>query len=711
MISVLIVAVSKPAIEVLDEAVAELTRAGARVSFVVSVQASRLLGKRENAHVVKERVAELPSTVRGGESTNRAQRFWNDLRLDPWVAARARSADVIVALDFSAVYSVWELVQRHREVNAQFGLAPAKRAVAALTAEARHQTFSDRFRRLPRVTDLALWIRRSVARTVELFWRTVTSRRVMESRIRGRRWLRAGLVRMPMSERRRAEIGYRAARSLIQGRDNKGAAILIAAYAERIDSLVLKAELHAAISRESIARGAMPPGLVSAFTSLLNAAGEEFESGDVSRAGELLVQASELIFSVPVHFHRGNSPLAMDPATYLKPLFASKIGALLSAPGGRQLTAAAPPVNRPLRLLIATRANANFLTEIIDHFESRADVEVRFLDTSTDPELSDVDGQLSLVAARLGCGPETIDVVERRLRPHLDWADVVFVDWMAHLAAMFTLIDPGNTRIIVRLHSFEMFRLWPHLVDLSRVDDLVFVSKHFKAFAGEVLPTLSLEDAPVQQVVFNAMKLNGYSTEKAEGARFVVALVGYGQIAKDPRWALRVVELLRAQDQRYRLLLVGSPSADLSSVWARTYKRKLDIEIARLEAADGIEVYGHCDDVPDLLKRVGVILSSSVRESFHIALVEGAASGAVPIVRDWPFFADHKHGAASVFPREWVVQSPEQAVARILDTTRDDETWCSTGAAARRYVLENFDWEVVKPDYDRLILSADRAGD
>ena len=706
MIGVLIVAVSKPSIEVLGEAVAELTRAGASVSFAVSAQAARLMGDHENTHVVKERAAELPSVVRGQEGANRAQRFWNDLRLDPWVAARARSADVIVALDSHAVYSVWELAQRHREVNAQSGLAPAKRAVAALAAEARQSTFSDQFRRLRLPTDLALWVRRSVARTVELFWRTITSRRTLESRIRGRRWLRAALVRMPVGEPRRAEIGYRAARSLIQGRDHKGAAVLVSAYGERIGSLVLKAELQAAISRESITRGTMPPGLVAAFTSLLNAADEELENNDLSRAGELLIQATDLIFSAPLHFHRGSSPLSKDPATYLEPLFASKIGDLLSAPGGRQIAAAAAPVNRPLRLLIATRANANFLTEIIEHFESRADVEVRFLDSSTDPELADVDNQLSLVAARLGYGPETIDTVERRLRPHLDWADVVFVDWMAHLAAMLTLIDPGNTRIIVRLHSFEVFRLWPQLVDLSRVDDLVFVSKHFKAFAGELLPALSHQDAPVQHVVFNAMKLNGYSTEKADKARFVVALVGYGQIAKDPLWALRVVELLREHDQRYRLLLVGNPSTDRSSVWARTYERKLESEIALLEAADGIEVYGHCDDVSHLLTRVGVILNSSVREGSPIALVEGAASEAVPIVRDWPFFAAHEHGAASVFPREWVVQSPEEAVARILDTTCDDATWRSAGAAARRYVLENFDFEVVKPDYDRLILSA-----
>jgi glycosyltransferase involved in cell wall biosynthesis len=107
--------------------------------------------------------------------------------------------------------------------------------------------------------------------------------------------------------------------------------------------------------------------------------------------------------------------------------------------------------------------------------------------------------------------------------------------------------------------------------------------------------------------------------------------------------------------------------------------------------------------VPEALRDVGVILSSSVRESFHASVVEGAASGAVPVVRDWPFFAGKANGARTLFPSDWVVETPEQAVERILLTTASDEVWQARGASATEHALREWDWSVVKQRYDELL--------
>ena len=68
------------------------------------------------------------------------------------------------------------------------------------------------------------------------------------------------------------------------------------------------------------------------------------------------------------------------------------------------------------------------------------------------------------------------DEVEAALRPHLDWADVVFVDGWAAPAGLLSSVDPGTTRVIVRLHGVEIHTAWPHVTDLSRVDDIVFAT-------------------------------------------------------------------------------------------------------------------------------------------------------------------------------------------------------------------------------------------
>ena len=76
-----------------------------------------------------------------------------------------------------------------------------------------------------------------------------------------------------------------------------------------------------------------------------------------------------------------------------------------------------------------------------------------------------------------------------------------------------------------------------------------------------------------------------------------------------------------------------------------------------------MQVIGHTDDVPGTLQDIGVAVSASVRESFHIGFVEAVASGALPVVRDWPFFPG---AAQELFPEDWVVADPAAAAERIL---------------------------------------------
>lgn len=60
--------------------------------------------------------------------------------------------------------------------------------------------------------------------------------------------------------------------------------------------------------------------------------------------------------------------------------------------------------------------------------------------------------------------------------------------------------------MILRIHSFEVSSKWPHLVDFSRIDDVVFVSEHLRDLALAAVPGLR-ESAPRVHVLPNAMDL------------------------------------------------------------------------------------------------------------------------------------------------------------------------------------------------------------
>ena len=135
--------------------------------------------------------------------------------------------------------------------------------------------------------------------------------------------------------------------------------------------------------------------------------------------------------------------------------------------------------------------------------------------------------------------------------------------------------------------------------------------------------------------------------------------MGWSAPAKDASWALDVLELLRQTDPNWTIRLVGSPPDASASEGVAQYARRIDERLDRLGAA--VTQTGQVDDVANELKQIGVIVSSSTRESFHLALAEGVASGAVPVVRDWPSLRKFG-GAHDTWPAEWIVRSPEEAV-------------------------------------------------
>ena len=466
----------------------------------------------------------------------------------------------------------------------------------------------------------------------------------------------------------------------------------------------LRADLLAEAAALELSRGREPRGLVAAYAAELTCADECYRAGAAGRAADSLIKATRLAFHRVPHIDRLSSPLDADPARYLGPLRSSSAAHAVAAPRGRRLPAAAPPTGRPLRLLVVTRGNANFLPLIISHYERHPNVELRHLDLAEDAAIAGVLDLRPMIEFALGGRPAYERDVERVLRPHLDWADTVFVEWCTIAAAFLTLIDPGTTRMVIRLHKYETYTYWPHCVDFSRVDDLVFVSEPMRDLTIAALPRLTGANAPRLPVIANAMDLAAFRRPKRPEARFTVGLVGMGQIAKDPRWAVDVLRRLRSRDPRYRLLIMGGGFDPESSAAARHYHDLLARDLSELEPSGAVHRLGPVDDVPAAFTDVGVILSSSVRESFHCGLVEGAAGGAVPVVRDWPCFARQPSGARTLFPADWVVASPREAAERILAATADEESWHKTGQAAADHALGAWDWSVVRHDFDRLLL-------
>ena len=75
----------------------------------------------------------------------------------------------------------------------------------------------------------------------------------------------------------------------------------------------------------------------------------------------------------------------------------------------------------------------------------------------------------------------------------------------------------------------------------------------------------------------------------------------------------------------------------------RYYEQQYDRINSDPDLAGAVTFDPHGDDMADWYEKIGIVLSVSDFESFHLTLADGAAAGAVPVSLAWP-------GSDQVYP-------------------------------------------------------------
>ncbi|MBA4864723.1 glycosyltransferase [Streptomyces sp. PSKA54] len=333
---------------------------------------------------------------------------------------------------------------------------------------------------------------------------------------------------------------------------------------------------------------------------------------------------------------------------------------------------------RPLRVGVAGH-DLKFLTRLLDHFRALPGLDVR------------VDAWPALARH---------DAAASRELAH--WADVVVVEWCAPAAVWYSRHKRRGSRLLVRLHRFELDAEWPRQVDIDAVDRVVCVSPYYARRAQEATgwPESKITTIP------NWVDTEQLDRPKAPGARFRLGMIGIAPSRKRLDLGLDVLEKLRARDRRWHLSVKSKPAWEYWWIWKKPEERAHYDDVLRrihtsplLEGAVVFDEFGQ--DVASWLRRVGHVLSTSDDESFHLSPAEGMASGAVPALLPWP-------GADEIYDRRWIHDSPEamaEAVAGLVEETDGPgDPWRAAGQEARRQARETFALERVAETWTELLI-------
>jgi glycosyltransferase involved in cell wall biosynthesis len=223
--------------------------------------------------------------------------------------------------------------------------------------------------------------------------------------------------------------------------------------------------------------------------------------------------------------------------------------------------------------------------------------------------------------------------------------DTVFCEWCCGNAVWHSNNKRPGTKLIVRLHRFEAFRDFPTLVNWDNVDALIVVSDHFR----DLMVTRHGVDPARIHVLPQYIDWNGLQRPKLPEARFTLGLVGINPFEhKRFDRALDFFAALRARDNRFRLAVRSSMPWEIQWVWDRQDDTRSQFEavFARIYGDSDLAATVRFDpagpDMEEWYRGIGTILSSSDSEGCHTSVIEGMASGCLPVVHDWP-------GARSLF--------------------------------------------------------------
>jgi len=316
--------------------------------------------------------------------------------------------------------------------------------------------------------------------------------------------------------------------------------------------------------------------------------------------------------------------------------------------------------SRPLRVGVASH-DLKFFSRILDQFRALPEIEVR---VDFWPTISSHDPAKS--------------------RALVDWADVVICEWFGPNAVWYSKNRRSGTRLIARLHRFELYRPWPREAAIQRFDQVICVSPHYARL------TLDETGWPADKLAVIPNLVDGaeFDRPKLEGARFHLGFIGAAPARKRMDLALDILAQLRRRDPRYVLFAKTKLPWDYDWVWDVQEERAHFDEVLRrmqmdplLQGAVVFDPFG--PDVAAWLRRIGWVLSTSDDESFHLAPAEGMASRAVPVIRNWP-------GADSIYDDRWVhpdAESMAEAIMAIAETGR----WDEEGELAREQAQASFD--------------------
>ncbi|MFT6533886.1 MAG: glycosyltransferase involved in cell wall biosynthesis [Limimaricola cinnabarinus] len=279
-------------------------------------------------------------------------------------------------------------------------------------------------------------------------------------------------------------------------------------------------------------------------------------------------------------------------------------------------------------------------------------------------------------------------------------ADLIFCEWALGNAVFCARHKQQDQKLVVRFHRFEMTTDFPQRIDIEKVDMVVTVSNHMAAHFRDVY---NWPDDKIR-VIPNSIDAAGLDRPKTEWSPFNLGMLGALPSLKRLDLAVDLLDLLTQEDSRFRLHVKSKMPWDLPWLWnsteANKYYSRLFYRIRNNpRLAHQVQFDPHGPDVARWFQKIGWVLSTSDVESFHLAGIEGMASGAIPLVKE-------RLGANQIFPETQVFKGVEAMAEHVMSTIQEMQDDTASKASPLSFVERSMPMKDLAARFDHMAVMA-----
>lgn len=255
----------------------------------------------------------------------------------------------------------------------------------------------------------------------------------------------------------------------------------------------------------------------------------------------------------------------------------------------------------------------------------------------------------------------------------LRYANLIWVEWATDVAIHIPKNYPHIPKIL-RLHSYEAYTHFPAVIPWQAYTDVIFVADYIRQKVISVTPDLVKRTKT--HIIPNGIDLDRFPLKQSTYPKNL-AFVAILRHVKNMPFLFQCFKALIDLDPRYHLHIAGEVQAtNLESSELLDY---LGHMLKELGISKNTHFAGWVSDMNAWLEDKEFIVSSSIRESQGVNIIEGMSKGLKPVLHNFPAATEH-------YPPTWLFNTPREFAELILRGNPHPQVW-------REYVRDKFSIE------------------